>query len=338
MCHGKFASHLKNLDLDPSLTKNNLPDQRIAGLISMTDGGWVFCSRFATILVSLFASSAMAAELNLGQYEGSPQTPGYYTVDDISQRHEGKFISPEIILTGGISSFSPASTVLSLLKWISHSEAITNPADAYNRLKHFGTWITDPSGSTCLNTRGLILRRESQTSVTYTDTKECTIATGQWYEPYTGSIKRNAGELQIDHVVPLKNAYVMGAWQWSGKQRCLYANFMTNNFHLLAVDSRENMRKGDRAPDRYMPPNGSFVCEYLEDWLKIKLIWNLKMTASEGNAIQSEMVTHNCDPSVYSMTRLELDRERAALQSFAKKCSAESNEPISNPNGIFQSP
>ena len=80
------------------------------------------------------------------------------------------------------------------------------------------------------------------------------------------------GRINNQAVVVLKNSYENGAWRWDYQKRCLYANFMDNDFHLLAVLNKDNRKKGDKGPDKFMPSNPSFACEYLSIWLKIKLL------------------------------------------------------------------
>lgn len=192
------------------------------------------------------------------------------------------------------------------------------PTQPYNRLKHFGTWIQD--SKSCLNTRGEVLRRDSKDNVSYTS-GGCSVADGNWHDPYSGQAFTSAADIQIDHLVPLKNAYMTGAFEWGYKKRCLYTNYMGNNFHLLAVQGRENLRKSDNSPDGYIPPNKAYVCQYLKEWLQIKLIWSLRMTPQEVATIQKSALDAKCDTKTFVVSADELKEQRRYMEDNAEICT-----------------
>ena len=76
------------------------------------------------------------------------------------------------------------------------------------------------------------------------------------------------------------------AWTWSAERKKQYANYLTYEKHLLAVSASENRKKGDKGPDRYMPPNAAYHCEYVKVWTQIKRDWELEMTEAEGETVQ----------------------------------------------------
>lgn len=210
-----------------------------------------------------------------------------------------------------------------LLKFVYHNENFGTPAEPYRRLQHFGTWIRNSQDGKCYNTRGRILIRDSA-SETETGSNPCTVSKGEWHDPYTGQTFYRASEIQIDHFVPLKNAYQSGAHQWNKAKRCLYGNFMSNGYHLISVSGRENMRKGDRGPEGYMPPNDAYACQYVTQWLKIKMIWSLKLNPSEEQTINSLVEEHRCDVKKFRMTAAELKTQRQAIQDNQGLCSSTS--------------
>ncbi len=207
-----------------------------------------------------------------------------------------------------------------LLSWHIYSAEISPPASPYNRLKHFGVWVTDLLGSSCQNTRNQILVRDSAKEVEYLDRRQCFVETGVWEDPYTNRLFTKADHLQVDHVVPLKNAYDMGAWTWGNNRRCLFANYMGNDFHLRAVSAIENMIKQAAGPESYIPPNSRHVCQYLKEWLKIKLIWNLKMTMPEANSIRTHIQDYRCNPQDFKVTQAFVNQQRALIQKQQGKC------------------
>jgi len=226
--------------------------------------------------------------------------------------------SPFQILSLVDSSFH--SNFLSLLAWQLARRLWPDPDEPYNRRRHFGTWLRDHEDATCLNTRGKLLERESMVPVKYRP-NGCTVESGKWYEPYSGTIQTQASVLQIDHVVPLKNAYISGAWKWDDNTRCGYANFMANKFHLVISDARENMRKGDRTPAGYMPPNEEYACEYIKNWLQVKLIWGLILNPEEAAAIDSLVEQNHCNKRSFRMTPAALNQQRAAMEEFKAICA-----------------
>jgi hypothetical protein len=207
-----------------------------------------------------------------------------------------------------------------LLKWTVYSANIQPPAVAYNRLHHFGVWVTDLTGKSCQNTRNQVLSRDSVKDVEFADKRQCYVSQGVWEDPYSNQLFTDSFSLQVDHMVPLKNAYDMGAWTWGENRRCLFANYMGNNFHLKAVSALENMIKQSSAPDTYLPPNVRYVCEYLKDWLQIKLIWKLKMTSRESNAILNQIHDYHCDKDSFKVSQKFITEQRALILKLQPRC------------------
>jgi hypothetical protein len=109
--------------------------------------------------------------------------------------------------------------------------------------------------------------------------------------PYDGATWINATDVDIDHMVPLKNAHESGGWAWDTATRRAYANDLTDHDHLLAVTDNVNQSKGDRAPDEWKPPLVSDWCTYATDWIAIKVHWHLTATQAEYDALQGMLAT-----------------------------------------------
>ena len=195
-----------------------------------------------------------------------------------------------------------------------------NNVEKYNRRKHFGGWIRE-GGGTCYDTRAKVLIRDAEKgSVEFKNDNPCVVDSGVWKDPYTATEFDSAKEVQIDHVVPLHHAWYAGAYQWRFKQRCRYANFLENSYHLLAVSGHENMKKGDHGPDGYLPPNRAFQCAYVGVWMKIKAIWNLQADGDEVAAIEQVERSLNCDDRTQTMEQTELEQMRANAAAVTGKC------------------
>ena len=153
-------------------------------------------------------------------------------------------------------------------------------------------WI-DEDGD-CQDTRAEVLIAESSVSVTFQDGNKCKkVVAGQWADPYSGSVFTVAKDVDVDHMVPLKNAHVSGGWLWTWARRREYANDLSAPDHLIAVSNSLNRSKGHRGPDGWKPPNKSYWCEYARNWEKIKLRWDLSMTPAEREAVEEMKGT--CD-------------------------------------------
>ena len=99
------------------------------------------------------------------------------------------------------------------------------------------------------------------------------------------------GDLDIDHLAPLKNAHNSGGWTWDTERKRDYANSLADPDHPIAVTSRANRSKGAKGPDEWKPPDETYWCRYDTDWTEIKAHWNLTMTEAEAEAVQDMLGT-----------------------------------------------
>lgn len=146
---------------------------------------------------------------------------------------------------------------------------------------------SDIDGDGC-DTRQEVLKRDS-TAFPQVDAFDCWVVAGDWISPYDGVGWSDPSNIDIDHVVALKETWDSGAWAWSEETRTAYANDTTDPRTLRAVTDRVNQQKGDKDPSNWMPPLKSFWCTYLADWVAIKVRWNLSMDQSEFGYIRNEI-------------------------------------------------
>lgn len=139
----------------------------------------------------------------------------------------------------------------------------------YNR-NEWGNWIDEDNDG--LNTRNEVLARESLIKPIISNDK---VISGKWYDKFTGKYFNNPRDLDIDHLIPLKNAYMSGASNWSKKKKNQYYNYLKNENHLIAVSRGANRSKSDKSPIEWLPPNKEYQCEYVREWYKIKTYWGL---------------------------------------------------------------
>ena len=154
-------------------------------------------------------------------------------------------------------------------------------------------WI-DEDGD-CQNARHEALIAESETPVKYTNEDRCRVATGSWEGPFTGEFFTDPGALDVDHMVPLANAHRSGGWAWSEDRKREYANDLSYDGHLIAVQASANRAKGSKGPEDWKPPNRGYWCRYAVDWITIKSAWDLTATESEADALSDMLNT--CEPS-----------------------------------------
>ena len=143
----------------------------------------------------------------------------------------------------------------------------------------FPHWIT--ISGTC-DTRETVLKRDG-TGVTVNSA--CTATAGSWYSPYDGATWTKASDVDIDHVVPLAEAWRSGASSWTDSKRQSYANDLTDP-QLIAVTDNVNESKGDQDPSTWQPSRTAFRCTYAEMWIKVKSVWKLTLQSAEKTALQ----------------------------------------------------
>lgn len=224
--------------------------------------------------------------------------------------------------------YDPRVAILDLINFDHKLSTFPLPEIPYNRKVQFGTWINIPGDQLCQNTRAKVLVRDSESPVTFSP-NGCTVKSGTWSDPYTAANFDSASVIQIDHLVPLKNAYMTGAFEWNQDKRCLYANYLGNNFHLLSVSGTENMKKGDNTPMAYLPPNSAYKCEYMKHWLQVKVIWGLRITPKEAAAITKSFTDELCDRADFKMAAADLESQWRYMHDNMDLCTrAESHADL----------
>jgi hypothetical protein len=178
----------------------------------------------------------------------------------------------------GIPSASTARTELAALR-----VAADGTMTGYSR-DLFPHWHT--VSGTC-NTREQVLKRDGTNVVT---DSSCAATSGRWYSPYDGATWTASGDVDIDHVVPLANAWRTGARSWTTAKREDFANDLSGP-QLIAVTDNVNQAKGDQSPDTWKPPLTSYWCTYARMWVGSKYKWALTVNTAEKSALTSMLNT-----------------------------------------------
>jgi hypothetical protein len=171
-----------------------------------------------------------------------------------------------------IPSVSVATSELAALTVATESHTTT-----YDR-SLFPTWIT--ISGTC-NTRETVLKRDGVGVVV---NSSCAATSGTWHSPYDGATWTAASDVDIDHMVPLAEAWRSGAWAWTTSKRQSFANDLTDA-QLWAVTDNVNQSKGDQDPSTWKPSLTSFWCTYARAWVDVKYEWALTLNSTEKTAL-----------------------------------------------------
>ena len=144
----------------------------------------------------------------------------------------------------------------------------------------FKHWI-DEDKDGC-NTRAEVLIEEA--TVKPKVGKKCALTGGSWLSPYDNKVQKKASSLDIDHLVPLAEAWRSGAWKWTAAQRQAFANDLNNKEVLVAVTLSLNRSKGDKDVAGWLPPVNQ--CTYTRDWIVVKLTYGLTVDSAEGAKLE----------------------------------------------------
>ncbi|MDT9698486.1 HNH endonuclease family protein [Streptomyces sp. P17] len=155
----------------------------------------------------------------------------------------------------------------------------TEDRTGYNR-DLFPLWITQ--SGTC-NTREVVLKRDGTNVV---QDSACAAVSGSWYSPYDGATWTAASDVDIDHLVPLAEAWDSGADSWTTSRRQAFANDLTRP-QLIAVTDNVNQAKGDQDPATWMPSRTAYRCTYVRAWVQVKYYYDLSVDSAEKSALTS---------------------------------------------------
>jgi len=202
-----------------------------------------------------------------------------------------------VTATAGISIASTASAVagervtLRLDRAINALPRAAETRKGYVREK-FRHWV-DADGD-CQDTRDEVLAAESRVKVS-----GCDIQAGRWRSWYDGVSTTASTGFDIDHMVPLAEAWDSGAKRWNTATRERFANDLRDRRSLVAVTASSNRTKSDRDPAEWMP--ALHQCRYVRHWVAVKLRWKLKVDRAEKRMLF--FLAGGCTNTKISVTR-----------------------------------
>ncbi|MCY3851024.1 MAG: HNH endonuclease family protein [Acidimicrobiaceae bacterium] len=148
----------------------------------------------------------------------------------------------------------------------------------------FDHWV-DADGDRCDARREVLI---AEAVVAPRVGTSCSLSGGQWYSVYDGAAEQGSGRgFDVDHLVPLAEAWDSGAYGWDSDTRRRYANDLGYAHSLVAVSSSSNRQKGAGDPADWLPPLASARCWYAEAWIAVKTRWGLSIDTAELQALRS---------------------------------------------------
>ncbi|MFD5749034.1 HNH endonuclease family protein [Streptomyces sp. NPDC127033] len=196
-----------------------------------------------------------------------------------------------------VAASVPAAVFMTLTEGITALPVADENRDGYQRTK-FKHWV-DADHDSC-NTRSEVLISESRIPVTVE--AGCKVTAGQWYSYYDGVTVTTPGGLDIDHMVPLAEAWDSGASQWSAARREAYANDLDAETSLVAVTAKSNRSKSDQDPAEWLPPLADARCTYAAQWVSTKLRWGLTADSVEQDTLRDLAAGCGNEPVEYEPT------------------------------------
>ncbi|MFD9271625.1 HNH endonuclease family protein [Streptomyces goshikiensis] len=154
--------------------------------------------------------------------------------------------------------------------------------DGYRR-ELFKHWNSGENPSDGCDTRREVLIAEAIEAPTIGP--RCTLTGGSWWSYYDEQTVNSANSLDIDHMVPLAEAWDSGASGWTPARREAYANDQQQASSLVAVTARSNRSKSDQDPFEWLPPASEALCRYASEWTATKLRWELAVDRDEQDRL-----------------------------------------------------
>lgn len=130
----------------------------------------------------------------------------------------------------------------------------------------------------------------------------CPVGSGRWFSAFDGVTVRDPSALDIDHMVPLAEAWGSGARRWTTSVREAFANDLGYAGSLIAVTASSNRSKGDQDPAEWLPPRTAYRCTYVSEWIAVKWRWRLTVDSSEQASLR--VLANSCgNPRIQAPAR-----------------------------------
>ena len=154
---------------------------------------------------------------------------------------------------------------------------VRNPFPGFNQ--YLREWWGDEGFR---KTRQEVLKRDSKIPVTLD--RRGRVIGGYWVDAFTGEGLSDPRQVQIDHVVPVSEAYQAGGYGWGKGDRLAFMNDPDN---LVVTSKNENQRKGRLLAGGYLPPKKELRAGFLGRVVKVKDKYGLALTEEELASVTS---------------------------------------------------
>ena len=176
----------------------------------------------------------------------------------------------------------PSSGVAAVLALLDALTVSSEQTGGYDR-DLFRHWV-DADGDGCDTRREVLI---AEAVVAPTQGSRCALSDGEWISRYDGLTEQGNGRgFDVDHLVPLAEAWASGAHGWLPDRRERYANDLGYEQSLIAVSARSNRSKGAQDPATWLPPKADQRCWYAAAWVHVKTRWSLTVDTAEANTLR----------------------------------------------------
>ena len=191
---------------------------------------------------------------------------------------------------------SPSSVVSEILALLDALTVAAEHTGGYDR-DLFRHWI-DADGDGCDTRREVLL---DEAVVAPAMGSRCSLSDGEWISRYDGLTDTGNGRgFDVDHLVPLAEAWESGAHSWTSDRREGYANDLGYENSLIAVSATSNRSKGARDPVTWLPSETGQHCWYAASWVHVKTRWMLTIDQAEANTLHH--ILNNCSNTRFDVS------------------------------------
>ncbi|MDP9694446.1 UNVERIFIED_ORG: hypothetical protein J2X79_002005 [Arthrobacter globiformis] len=188
-------------------------------------------------------------------------------------------VAAALLLTGFVAPAQAATVYKAPLRTAVRALSVLPENNAgYDRTRYFGDW-KDANGD-CQNTRHEVLIHETKAAPTYSS-RLCTVTRGKWVTTWDNRIHTSPTTVQIDHTVPVAEAWGSGARSWTQARRVAFYNDLGDGRTLSTQTSALNASKQASGPEAWLPPAKAYRCTYIAEWVAVKIRWGLRVDSAE---------------------------------------------------------
>ena len=210
--------------------------------------------------------------------------PGEEPVPSAVSASEPAAVPDSVVAPGTDADLAlrPPTSASAVIDMLDSLIIATERRDGYER-ELFRHWV-DEDGDGC-DTRREVLIDEAVVGPTIGE--RCALSDGQWVSRYDGQPAEADGRsFDVDHLVPLAEAWDSGAHAWPSERREQYANDLGYENSLIAVSAASNRSKGAQDPTTWLPTETGQHCWYAAAWVHVKTRWALAVDQDESSALR----------------------------------------------------